>query len=85
MIGCTMHIFQICIVIFYVNLIYINNSLPPADDSGKQDNPYALVLLGGIIYPFFYCMTMMIRYGLEDFFTSPSNYLDMAYILGSVA
>ena len=84
MIGCCMHILQICIVVFYVNLIYYNNSLPPADRDGNHDNPYALVLLGGIVYPAVYCLFLIYNYKLE-YFMMPGNWLDVFYIGGSIA
>jgi hypothetical protein len=60
LVGCMMHMCQIAILIFYVHFIYIENHLCKSVITGKEnkmeceDNVYAIVLLGGIIYPFIY-------------------------------
>lgn len=64
LVGCMMHMCQIAILIFYVHFIYIENHLCKSETTTMNDkkstkmqceeNVYAIVLLGGIIYPFIY-------------------------------
>jgi hypothetical protein len=62
-VGCMVHLAQLGILVFYIDFIYINNYLctsePVDGEDGKtelvcKDNPYAIILLGGIFYPFCY-------------------------------
>jgi hypothetical protein len=76
---------QISILIFYVNFIYIQASLKiDADGKIEGGNPYAAILLGGIIYPFCYESTQMFKSGPYDYLTTPGNYFDILYIFGSI-
>ena len=85
LLGATIHMFQISILIFYVNFIYIQASLE-FDENGKikGGNPYAVILLGGIIYPFCYESTQMVRTGVAEYLMSPRHYFDILYIFGSI-
>jgi len=54
-VGCFMHMIQLVIVIFYVDHIYIRNSLGYTRwQPASADNPLAWVLLAGILYPTLY-------------------------------
>ena len=80
------HLFQICILIFYVNFIYLQGSLEIDEKTGKivGGNPYAVILLGGIVYPFCYESTRMIKTGALEYLMTPANYFDILYIFGSI-
>jgi hypothetical protein len=84
-VGSMVHLVQICILVFYVNYIYIQASLE-LDEQGKikGGNPVAIVLLGGIVYPFCYESTKMIKTGAKEYLTTPANYFDILYIFGSI-
>lgn len=85
LLGSVIHMFQISILIFYVNFIYIQASLEiNPDGSIKGGNPYAAILLGGIVYPFCYESTQMVKSGPIDYITTPGNYFDILYIFGSI-
>ena len=64
-------------------MVYYQNSLPAPDADGKQDNPYALILLAGIVYPSLYSLALIFTYRLE-YFLMPSNWVDVFYIGGSI-
>ena len=83
--GSLIHTVQIGILIFYTNFIYIQASLELDDDGRiKGGNPYAMILLGGIVYPFCYEATRMVKTGVWDYLTNPANYFDILYIFGSI-
>lgn len=91
LVGCLMHMCQICILIFYVDFIYINNRLCRNIKNDKNestvdcdDNPYALVLLGGIIYPFIYECLQVYKLGVSPYVRDSKNMLDQLYIWGSI-
>jgi len=72
-------------LIFYVNFVYLQASLKVGDDGRIEGgNPYALILLGGIVYPFCYESTRMVKTGVWDYLTNPANYFDILYIFGSI-
>ena len=72
-------------MIFYVNFVYLQASLKVGDDGRIEGgNPYALILLGGIVYPFCYESTRMVKTGVWDYLTNPANYFDILYIFGSI-
>ena len=64
LVGCMIHLAQIGILIFYIDFIYINNQLQTfkettvdgkvVEETDIESNPYAIILLGGILYPFCY-------------------------------
>jgi hypothetical protein len=85
LLGSIIHLVQICILIFYVNFIYIQASLE-LDENGRINggNPYAVILLGGIVYPFCYESTRMVKTGVLEYLTTPKNYFDILYIFGSI-
>ena len=79
-------------VIIYVQKIYLENILwensenwKPGDVPEYSNNPYALILLLGILYPFIYECIQYFNIGLEDYFSDLGNYFDILYILSSVA
>ena len=86
LLGSMIHLFQICILIFYVNFIYLQGSLEIDEKTGKivGGNPYAVILLGGIVYPFCYESTRMIKTGALEYLMTPANYFDILYIFGSI-
>ena len=43
-----------------------------------------MILLGGIVYPFCYESTRMVKTGVWDYLTNPANYFDILYIFGSI-
>ena len=75
---------------FYIDFIYINNYLCESKEvDGKnepvcKDNPYAIILLGGILYPFVYECVQLWRQGFVAYFTSLKNWGDVLYIFGSI-
>mgnify|MGYP001005537399 CR=1 FL=1 len=97
LVGCMMHMCQIGILIFYVIFIYINNRLCTSSEytdstTGEikyrmdcEDNPYAIILLGGIIYPLIYELLVMIKKGFFNYIGDLSNIIDVLYIVGSIA
>ena len=62
LVGAIMHMAQLGILVFYIDFIYINNYLCESKEvEGSntrklvcKENPYAIILLGGIFYPFCY-------------------------------
>lgn len=95
LVGCMVHMAQLCILVFYIDFIYINNYLCESKeytkDDGSQDtklickdNPYAIILLGGIFYPFVYECVQLCRQGFVTYFTSIKNWGDVLYIFGSI-
>jgi len=48
-------------------------------------NPYAILLLGGVIYPLVYELTQCRLVGIVDYFLAIENYLDIMYISSSIA
>jgi hypothetical protein len=92
LVGCMMHMCQICILIFYVDFIYINNKLCESvikDDGTYEmicgDNPYAIILLGGIIYPFMYECIQIVKRGFTVYIKEANAIVDILYIFGSIA
>ena len=43
-----------------------------------------MILLGGIVYPFCYESTRMVKTGVWEYLTNPANYFDILYIFGSI-
>lgn len=91
LVGCMMHMIQIVILIIYVDYIYINNNLCEAKKPTNEeepvvckDNPYALVLLGGIVYPFIYECLQIYKMGPVQYFSNAKNLFDQLYIWGSI-
>jgi hypothetical protein len=91
LVGCMMHMLQITILIIYVDYIYINNYLcetvvgKDGNSEGKcDDNPYALILLGGIIYPFIYECLQIYKLGFCNYVNDSKNLVDQLYIWGSI-
>ena len=95
LVGCMVHMAQLGILVFYIDFIYINNYLCTVDTESKstddsttklkcKDNPYAIILLGGIFYPFCYECVQLWRQGFITYFTSIKNWGDVLYILGSI-
>ena len=84
-----MHVAQIGILVFYIDFIYINNELCSTDKVTSlmvcKDNPYAIILLGGIFYPFMYELVQCFKVGVCAYITSFKNWGDMLYIFGSIA
>jgi len=87
-----MHMCQIAIVIFYVDFIYLENNLCATivDENGIEgepvceDNPYAIILLGGIFYPFCYNLIQSAKNGVFNYVTNLGNWADILYIFGSI-
>ena len=50
----------------------------------EEGRVYVIILAIGIIYPWVYDFTQMVRGGLSDYLADPWNYADMAYIYGSI-
>lgn len=89
-----------CILIFYVNYIYINNYINCRVDENSVDaeepidyekqkyicgeNVYAFILLGGIVYPLVYETIHMFRTGILTYFSNISSIMDVVYILSSL-
>lgn len=100
LIGCLMQLLQICILIFYVDYIYINNQincrLERHDNPGGEidydtatyacgENVYAFILLGGIVYPLVYEIIHCIRKGFVAYILNISSIMDVVYILSSLS
>ena len=74
-------------------MIYINNELCSTkkdEETGENvlkcdENPYAIILLGGIFYPFIYECIQCAKQGPLEYITVLKNWGDMAYIGGSIA
>ena len=49
-----------------------------------EDNPYAIILLGGIIYPLIYECLVMVKKGFFNYISDLSNIIDVLYIIGSI-
>ena len=76
---------QIIILIIYVNYVYINGSLEVTTD-GKliNGNPFAYVLLTGIIYPMCYSIIQCMKTGPGEYLMDYGNWFDIFYIIGSI-
>jgi hypothetical protein len=85
LVGSTIHMVQLCILIFYVNYVYIGGNLE-VDDKGHivGSNPAAIVLLTGIIYPMCYSFVQAFRVGILEYLSDFGNWFDLFYILGSI-
>lgn len=71
-----MHCFYVVVIHLYVYFTYI---------LGSEDiDVYIILLIVGIIYPFIYDLSQLIRSGLSDYLSDPWNYADMIYIYGSI-
>ena len=87
LVGCMVHLAQLGILVFYIDFIYINNYLCETNADNElvcKDNPYAIILLGGILYPFVYECVQLWRQGFWPYFTSVKNWGDVLYIFGSI-
>lgn len=77
--GFTMHVFYVIIINIYVAHNYHK-------ENTEESNRTFVILLGiGILYPWIYDVTQLIRNGLADYLGDPWNYADMVYIYGSIA
>jgi len=84
-VGSAIHLVQISILVFYINYVYINGSLE-LDSDGKpvNGNPFAIILLTGIIYPFCYSTIQCFKTGPADYLSDYGNWFDIFYIIGSI-
>ena len=72
-----MHFFYMFTIIFYVNKVYIDNSL------GKDGSIFTILLGIGISYPAIYDTTQLIKLG-PAYFSDIWNYSDFIYIWSSI-
>jgi hypothetical protein len=54
------------------------------ENTKSENNVYVIILCFGILYPWIYDLTQLIRGGLADYLSDPWNYADMLYIYGSI-
>ena len=87
LVGSLMQFLQIIILCLYVDTIYIHNQLCSGhgDDITCEDNVYAFVLLGGVVYPLVYELIHCCKLGLTSYITSINHILDIIYIGCSIA
>ena len=78
-VGCIMHLFYICTLVVYINIVYINNA-----GTDKQKQVYSMLLAVGIFYPAVYDWSQMYRSGLDEYFSDFWNYTDLLYIWSSI-
>lgn len=96
--GFVIHALQLCILVYYVNAIYLANQLdynpctdPPAcvTDNAQSydidDNISAWLLLPFLSYPTVYESLQIVKIGPADYLGDVGNYADTGYIFGSVA
>lgn len=76
--GCFFHFFYMIILCIYINQVYIN-----ATTEGTRI--YQILLIVGIIYPFWYETTQMFRQGICSYLSEAANYLDLLYIYGGIS
>ena len=74
--GFLMHCFYVVVIHLYVYFIYI--------DGSEEIDTFIILLIVGILYPFLYDFSQLIRGGLSDYLSDPWNYADMVYIYGSI-
>lgn len=78
MLGFFMHCVNVIIINVYVNLSYLK-------ENTEETTKINVILLAiGILYPWGYDFSQMIRGGLVDYFSDPWNYADMLYTYGSI-
>ena len=65
-------------LIIFINKVYIQND---------KDNlrVYQILLIFGILYPWWYDTRQLFRSGFREYFSDMSNYFDMLYIYGGIA
>jgi hypothetical protein len=74
------------IIIFYVNYVYFRGSLEAREDGTiVGGNPVAAILLIGIIYPMCYSTIQAMKVGPLEYFTDTVNWIDILYVIGSLA
>ena len=74
-----MHLLYVVALNIYVIASY------QRENTKAQNDIYVLILCFGILYPWIYDFTQLIRGGLADYLSDPWNYADMLYIYGSIA
>ena len=77
--GIVMHLLYTMILVIYVIEFYI----PNVEGTDKEWGSILLIL--GILYPLYYEIFQLWKYGIVDYFSSLQNYSDIVYIWGSVA
>ena len=84
-VGSVIHMVQISILVFYINYVYISGSLE-LDSDGKpvNGNPFAIILLTGIIYPLGYSTIQCLKTGPAEYLMDYGNWFDIFYIIGSI-
>ena len=82
---CIMHFLQLGILMFYIVFVYYNNKLAHEDGSDTTANPYAWIMLAGIVVPVCYESIQMIKIGFIEYITVPANYINLTYIICSIA
>lgn len=54
-------------------------------DNASDSNHLSYILLVGVLYPFLYELIQCYQIGFLDYVTDLGNYIDLVYILGSIA
>ena len=71
-----MHLFYTLIIIIYVKNSYMIEN--------ESQMVYAILLAVGILYPWLYDMSQMVRGGVYAYFSDVQNFADLLYIYGSI-
>lgn len=79
--GCVIHFLYIIILMLYASEIY----LADLDDIGDKSSNMSLVLLIFLAYPFVYECIQMIGIGVIEYVTDIGNWVDLLFIISSVA
>lgn len=77
--GCFMHF---CYVLSFI--LYVDN-VCSVEASDRAKLIFNIILIAGIVYPFFYDVINMCNQGICTYFSDKSNYVDFIFIYGSVA
>jgi len=68
-------------MVWYTNYVYISNNLEGHEDINEERNPIPLLLLSGIIIPFFYELISMKISGFSEYFSNSDNWMDVLFIV----
>jgi hypothetical protein len=90
MIGLCFHMCQMVVLMIYINNVYIVDAFDiykPGGEPSSLSHPqsmFAFSLLICLIYPFFYEGIRMTRETLVGYFSNPSNYAQLFYVMCSI-
>ena len=84
-IGCIFHLFYMTSLALYTYIVYDRNIYSDEDTRNPLALTSQIMIALGTVYPALYDWIQMYRVGLKTYLSELWNYIDMTYILASVA